>query len=376
MPSLIPQTKRDFEDLLILVGTGSTLVAVLPFALYRLLTGDVTLAIVDLIIVAVLTAVFHQTWHHKRVEHLNMLLTISYMGGLFAVLHLKGPDLLYWIYPCIAATYFLLPVRTALPINILCILATFPILLPKVSSIELLSIYPTLALLCIFGFTFSSRAEHQKLRLSQLATEDALTNIENRRSLDIRLDEVVANHSRISQPTAMLILDLDYFKRINDTYGHTTGDKILINFADLIKSNIRITDRLYRFGGEEFILIANNTNLDNAGKLGEFIRELIQNDPGLSKYNVTISIGVTEITDADDRDTWLHRADVALYEAKESGRNMTYLARKDATGSAYVFESFKHYSADGIKRTGNSVVSMQSYAKKSSKHQKDPVSHH
>lgn len=357
--------KHDSESLLAIIGMGAALLTILPFAIYRLYQGNFTLGMVDSFLAIIIGLGFVQALRRKHVEYINVMLTLSYMGGLFAVLHLSGSELFYWAYPAVAATYFLLPVRTALPLNILCILATFPMLEPNMTTKELMGVYPTLILLCVMGYIFSARSEYQKQRLSHLVTEDALTNTENRRSLDLRLDEIVANQNRVSQNTSMLMLDLDHFKRINDTHGHTIGDKILISFAHLIKANIRVTDRLYRFGGEEFVLIANNTNLESAGKLAEFIRKLVENDQALSRYDVTVSIGVAEISDIDDRDTWLHRTDVALYEAKEAGRNQSCMARPSKGTDTYVFEKVSYFRGKQQRTASqNTVVSMQSYTQK------------
>lgn len=363
MLPIFKQFSFDRDNLPILLGSGLSFLVLFSFALYRLFTGDVNLGLVDLSISLVLLLLFVQALRSRQVEHISMLLVLTYMGGIFAVLYLKGAALLFWVYPAIAATFFLLPVRLALPMNIVFILATAPVFIMKLPMERLLSIYATMILVCVFGFIFSARTENQKKQLTQLATIDSLTLVENRRSLDERLDEVVATQTRIPLPASILVLDLDLFKKINDNYGHIMGDKILIHFADIIKSTIRISDRLYRFGGEEFVVIANNTTIENAGKLAESLRKLVEKDKMLKKYGVTVSIGVAEMMEVDSKNSWLHRGDKALYKAKDSGRNIVCLARPGIRKNSYIYEPFLDFSGEtlSVQEEIQSVISLGSY---------------
>ncbi|MDW7998241.1 MAG: PfkB family carbohydrate kinase, partial [Thermodesulfovibrio sp.] len=111
-----------------------------------------------------------------------------------------------------------------------------------------------------------------------------------------------------------LLIDIDYFKKINDTYGHDYGDVVLKNTAELIKKNIRPTDKLYRYGGEEFLLLLSNITTSNAIKIAERIRKAIQKH-GM----VTVTIGISEINSSLDAS--IKQADIALYQGKNSGRN-------------------------------------------------------
>lgn len=353
------------DDILVMFGSGTSLIALTIFSIFRFLTGDIHLATLDLVISLILMMIFIQSWRGRTSEHLNMLLVVGYMGTLFAALYLKGPELLYWAYPCLAATYFLLPVRIALPMNIICLFATIPILFPMLAITDFISVYATLSLLCIFGYIFSARTEHQKKELSKLAREDGLTGVGNRRAMEDRMDELVATYQRTQQPASLLILDLDFFKKINDTYGHPVGDKILVRLTQLIKAKIRVTDLMYRFGGEEFVVIANNTPLMNAAKLAEYLREIVQQDKSFRKYHVTCSIGVSEIGDFDDKESWLKRADTALYEAKSNGRNVVYVARPTRKIGTFRFEAFAEQANESIKREEKSVIKLKSFNKSS-----------
>jgi diguanylate cyclase (GGDEF)-like protein len=161
--------------------------------------------------------------------------------------------------------------------------------------------------------------------LERLVTIDPLTGLENRRSL-VEFGEVQLRLAqRYNSFFSIMLLDLDYFKKVNDTYGHLLGDEILKNIAKILKDSLRNVDHLGRFGGEEFVIILPNTNLENAVIVAERIRAEIAN----FKHNIeeqiiqiTVSIGIASYGRQDnDVNQIIERADQALYKAKSSGRN-------------------------------------------------------
>jgi len=359
----LKQFSIDSENMPTLLGSAISFLIIFSFSIHRFMNGEFKLGIIDLIISAIIFTFFIQVWRNQRLQNINILLTTSYMVGILAMLFFKRAEMILWIYPAIAATYFLLPVRAALPMNMVFILATTPILIPGDLKYGLFSIYSTFLMVCLFGYIFGSRTEAQREQLTQMATIDSLTHVENRRSMDDRLNEVVATHARVPLPASILLLDLDFFKKVNDEHGHVMGDKVLKHFAKIVKSTIRISDRLYRFGGEEFVIIANNTVLENAGRLAESLRKLVENDPVLTKFELTVSIGVTEMTEIDDKESWLCRADKALYKAKESSRNVVFMAIPYHQTSAYEYKAFHQFlsDSDAKERGLKSVVSLKTY---------------
>jgi diguanylate cyclase (GGDEF)-like protein len=116
-------------------------------------------------------------------------------------------------------------------------------------------------------------------------------------------------------------LDIDYFKKINDTYGHDTGDKVLETMSSIFRVSIRGFDSLIRWGGEEFLLIAPTTDLEKAGLLAERLRKIIENQSFDTAGKITISLGVASFRSDDNKDSIVKRADEALYVAKRNGRN-------------------------------------------------------
>ncbi len=153
------------------------------------------------------------------------------------------------------------------------------------------------------------------------ATYDALTNIYNRSKFNDMIDEHSNLYKRYNTPLSFAIFDIDFFKKVNDNYGHIIGDKTLITFAKTIDDATRDTDIFARWGGEEFVLLMPETSIEDAKVAVEHLRELIEKTSFKEVENITCSIGLSQFKDDDTIDDILMRSDEALYEAKKSGRN-------------------------------------------------------
>ena len=163
-------------------------------------------------------------------------------------------------------------------------------------------------------------AANAQLRLQ--ARRDALTGLDNRLAVNERLHDEFLRMKRSSRPYAVLLMDVDYFKRINDTYGHAVGDEVLISVAQLLRASLRESDFVARFGGEEFIALLLETDPNHAVQVAEKIRSVIGAAKFPSVEHVTISIGVSMAVPEDaDEDDAGRDADHHLYEAKRGGRN-------------------------------------------------------
>ncbi len=158
-------------------------------------------------------------------------------------------------------------------------------------------------------------------QLKKLAATDALTQISNRAKLNESLHKEIYRVKRFKQNLAIIIIDIDHFKAVNDNYGHNVGDTLLIEFASILKSNTRESDIVGRWGGEEFLIICPETNLKGAMILAEHLRELISNTQFTTIGNKTASFGVSIYKDEEDLKTLISRADEALYNAKGKGRD-------------------------------------------------------
>ncbi|WP_111894796.1 sensor domain-containing diguanylate cyclase [Acinetobacter sp. MB5] len=160
------------------------------------------------------------------------------------------------------------------------------------------------------------------LELEKLARYDALTGLHNRRACNAYLDYLFEQLHRSQQVYAVLLMDIDFFKKVNDTFGHEMGDYVLQSVAKLLPTALRTTDFVARFGGEEFVVLLPDTSLKGAVVLAEKIRQVIADAVIIDHHPITMSIGVTVASLEDvDVNTAIRRADKNLYSAKEQGRN-------------------------------------------------------
>ncbi len=156
------------------------------------------------------------------------------------------------------------------------------------------------------------------------AYSDPLTGLNNRAAFDKSIEQEIDLANRHGHTLSLMMLDLDRFKQINDNYGHIVGDAVLKSFADCMMECMRSSDIVFRYGGEEFVILLRNTGIDGAKLLAERMRKNVEEmkfDYNKIKLNVSVSIGVTELHEGDDRLKLVERADSLLYKAKENGRN-------------------------------------------------------
>ncbi len=162
-------------------------------------------------------------------------------------------------------------------------------------------------------------------QLNTLAATDPLTHIRNRRSFFDIAEKYYSIAVRTKEPLSVMMIDIDYFKSVNDKYGHAVGDEVLKEFANVTKRQLRDSDLFARYGGEEFVIVLPNTGIEGAEKLADKIRHTIANHYLVTEkgeIQITISIGVSALNKQDTSlDDILSRADKALYRAKENGRN-------------------------------------------------------
>lgn len=164
--------------------------------------------------------------------------------------------------------------------------------------------------------------EYEELQaLEEKASIDHLTSLLNRGKFDDILTKEIDLSKTVNTPLSIIFLDIDHFKKVNDTLGHNVGDSVLIELSSLLKSNIRRGDYVGRWGGEEFIIALQATTKKEAGVLAEKIRQSVQSYKFTQAGKITISLGVTQFIHTQNKDDLIHKVDEALYDAKESGRN-------------------------------------------------------
>jgi diguanylate cyclase (GGDEF)-like protein len=158
-------------------------------------------------------------------------------------------------------------------------------------------------------------------RLVEQAITDPLTETFNRRHMHTRLEEAIERGRRAGSQASLLIIDIDHFKAVNDRFGHEAGDHVLKELVSFLRERSRKADLLFRMGGEEFLLLLNDTGPEAAANVAEALREGIARTHFPVATPITVSIGVSGLEVADSVDSWVKRADMAMYAAKEAGRN-------------------------------------------------------
>lgn len=176
-------------------------------------------------------------------------------------------------------------------------------------------------------FVVTSKDISERIKMEQklykLATVDALTGIYNRQKCIEQLDIEISKFKRYNDKFVLIMLDIDDFKRINDTYGHDVGDAVLIGISKVISQQIRKSDIFSRWGGEEFMIIAANLTIYEAIQFSEKLREDIKSNNFKNVGQITVSIGVTLPQRDETKDKLLKRVDDAMYMSKENGKNQT-----------------------------------------------------
>ncbi len=298
-----------------------------PFALYHIIAGNFFMMTIVGGLALLATANAIQIQRKEVAPPLLMLITsvLSSITALLAAFHLKLAGI-FWVYPALIFNYSLVGTRVAVWVNItLCVSVLYYVGIwadwPQWQRIAV-----TMAATASFGHIFSSNIDRQKQALLAMATIDPLTGVRNRHELQLELLKACGQQTRSGTPVTLLVLDIDFFKKINDTHGHIKGDEVLIEIAKLMGKRLRTTDSLYRYGGEEFLVLAGGTSVDGGRILAENLRDAIQNARPGGLLGISISLGVAQYAPPESISEWLQRADEALYRAKANGRNRVEFA--------------------------------------------------
>ncbi|MBW4935231.1 GGDEF domain-containing protein [Marinobacter sp. F4206] len=313
--------KTDFRLSIITLLGASAILGITPFAIFRFVQGNLLAAVVDVTILVGIVASVTHAWLTGRTERSGLFLAVTTSSSAVVVGAVTGEPGLFWVFPCLVTSFFLARPRLAIVINMGAILALMVQVDIFRSLVQMWSFAAGAVVVSACAYVFAYRNESQRERLEHLATIDPLTGVLNRRSMDQELALAVASANRSGQACAIALLDLDRFKAINDEYGHGVGDNVLVEMVALIQQHTRRTDRLFRYGGEEFVLLLPGTR--DAGlttvltNLQQILRKHLKHPGG----PVTASFGVAQLAYRETVDSWLARADAALYEAKASGRD-------------------------------------------------------
>ena len=319
-------SRASFDSYIPIILSAAGALSILPFAVLRFMQGAWSAAVVDTVIMVGFLALGTYVYRTHKARAASIAVAVLCIVGVLSTVYLIGPQQVYWTFPAMVAVFYLLRPREALACGIVTILALQPKLIATHGASELATLVITIIVTCVFAYGFSVMTYRQHQRLLNLATRDPLTGAGNRRGLEDKLEEVVKHFERMYTPSSIVLIDIDHFKKINDVHGHAVGDQILKAITEIVNLRIRVTDGLYRIGGEEFVVLLEGADLHHAAHLAEQLRTLVDANELVRDPAVTISLGVAELRDRESANDWLRRADKAMYRAKEMGRNAISLA--------------------------------------------------
>ena len=326
MHSIWMRLKGDFQlSIITLVGLCS-LFGITPYTIYRLLEGNWLVGLVDSFLVICTGFAVGYAWKSGDTIRPGQFLACIYSTGAVLVAINLGVNGLFWFYTLILFNFFVVPpIQSAIAtFSALFVLCLYGYLHPGEvfeSHYQMTSFAVTCLIASLFSFVFAYRGRSQRRQLVELAALDPLTMVGNRRAMDSELEIALAEHQRYGTGFGLLVLDLDFFKEVNDVHGHKVGDKVLIEFSQIVQASCRHSDRLFRMGGEEFVLLLPKLTRDGLEKAAEHIRKTVDEQLKTPAGPVTVSIGGCLLAGHPNTDAWMHDADVCLYQAKDNGRN-------------------------------------------------------
>jgi diguanylate cyclase (GGDEF)-like protein len=314
------RTAGSSADLLRNLSLAAAVILV-PFSFNSLNQQSYGLAL----IIGTLSAVlFYAAWslHHKirQLWRGALILSVAALAVLMAIRE-QGQIVIFWAYPILLLFHVVMGRKFALRGSLIFISTVVPMVWWEVGTPSAVRVLFTMLLASWFAYIFAARHERQEKRLQQLVRIDPLTGAYNRRHFEDSVEDSLANKRRYKRPISLVLFDIDHFKDINDQHGHKAGDDVLCWVVESVTKRIRRADGLFRYGGDEFIILMPQTDAQQAGQVAENLRQMISGDDTPFEFKLSLSIGVSELCNEEDADTWLKRADQALYRAKGEGRN-------------------------------------------------------
>lgn len=299
------------------------LVLTTPFAINNFLQGQYLLGMGGLLINGIFA---FNTWTITKRNYYSDTLTLMVLVPIVIFfLNLtfikQGMIGVFWCYPSVISCYCMLPERKAWIANIALLTITLPNAWHILEQALAIRMVATLLMVSIFSAIFVRVINEQQQKLKLQVITDPLTGLLSRTSLQETLEQAIAQSKRMGIAMTLASLDIDHFKSVNDIFGHAAGDQVLRDISLLLTERLRRVDRVFRIGGEEFLLRLYGTNTENGYIVAEELRHLIGAKQLLPNRSVTVSIGVATLQPEEDWMTWRQRSDDHLYRAKSTGRN-------------------------------------------------------
>ncbi|MCP5417540.1 MAG: GGDEF domain-containing protein [Chromatiaceae bacterium] len=295
---------------------------ILPFSIYHLSHQNIQTGVGAMIISL---SLFFAAWHSHRKTYnsVYIFLLLTPFSTLY-VAHLMstvGISATYWCYPTVLLFYFIMSERQAWISNIFYVLINLPLAWYLFETHEAFRLSVTLILVSAYATIFLHVITRQYHELGQQAITDKLTGLYNRLLLQDSLEQAIHQTSRTNTAYTLIVMDIDHFKQINDELGHDVGDHVLMQLGAFLKDFFRSSDKVFRIGGEEFLILVYNTDETKSIDIAEKLRRGVENLSLIPDRTVTVSIGIAGLGSGKDWKQWMKACDKNLYEAKNGGRN-------------------------------------------------------
>lgn len=333
---MILERHLDYRILMCFTVIGAAALA--PLTVYHVISRNPLLIVLTggLCGACVMAAAVIRWYPHNQwvVGSIGLVIVTLYNSVCIGVLVLLGGPGSYWVYCAILANFYILRLKHALGLNLALALSALWLLYGQMEPAYYYRFLATLPICMFFAVVFGSAITRQRDILRREVMVDSLTGARNRRSLGPNLEVAVERRERYGEPASLIMIDLDHFKGFNDAFGHIAGDEALKSVVGILLRDTRKMDSVYRYGGDEFLVLLPHADMQQAAGFAERFHANIHKtgigprDPGL-----TVSIGIAELSPDQSAEDWLHAADTALYEAKIAGRN-TIRTTANSRGSA------------------------------------------
>jgi len=307
------------------------IVLLTPFGVNHFLQGRILVGLAVMGVIAVLAVNAIAIRRNREPPISPAVVFVPLAAAIWSAIVAQGVNAALWTYPSVLLAHYTLPRRVANIVSGILTGLFSALVFVYVAPDTAARIFATLLLTIIFANIFLGTVERLAGQLQALAIADPLTGTFNRRHMDTSLGRAVAIKDRHGTPASLLLLDIDHFKRINDAFGHATGDEVLKRVAATIAGSLRETDMLFRIGGEEFAVLLPETVQASALQAAEKLRATVAAADLSPKGPVTSSVGVAELGPGEDSHGVLKRCDDALYQAKTQGRNLVCAAAPFST---------------------------------------------
>jgi diguanylate cyclase (GGDEF)-like protein len=297
-----------------------------PIDAHNYYSGNYIPAAAGLLVLCLFLITIYQLSQNKE-PFLSAPTVLFITVGLVILSLLYGQSYnLYWVYPLLVALPVLLKTRVAIWLAILVGLIVTPFVWMRFDTNTAIIVCLSMAHTWLISAWLMYAVSQQSRRLTELAVTDPLTGALNRRRLKAEAKEAIQAWQRHKRHSSLLLIDVDHFKRVNDELGHDAGDAAICQLVEFLSHRLRRLDHVFRYGGEEFVVLLAETDEAQALHVAEELRAFVERTDILPGRRITVSMGVSGVSQSDSVDHWLKLCDRALYQAKNDGRNRVVVA--------------------------------------------------